>query len=183
MILVTSPPACGKTTLAKKLAKSLDNAVYLDKDTLIPLSKKVFEVANEEYNRSSAFFETHIRDVEYDVILALGLEAIEYDSHVIINAPFSREIRDPEAISELWHRVQQRGGELLIIWIACSAETAHKRMLERNSDRDTWKLAHWDEYLKTTNFNAPNLPNLLIYKNDNDDEAEESFQSLIEQIQ
>ncbi|KZL91962.1 AAA family ATPase [Clostridium magnum] len=56
LILITSPPACGKTTLAKKLAKELHETVYLDKDTLIPLSKKIFEIAEEEYNRSSEFF-------------------------------------------------------------------------------------------------------------------------------
>ena len=39
LILVTSPPACGKTYVSKKLAENLNHVVYLDKDTLIPLSK------------------------------------------------------------------------------------------------------------------------------------------------
>ena len=33
MILVTSPPACGKTYISKQLAKELKHVVYLDKDT------------------------------------------------------------------------------------------------------------------------------------------------------
>lgn len=37
LILVTSPPACGKTYVAKALAKNLKHVVYLDKDTLIVL--------------------------------------------------------------------------------------------------------------------------------------------------
>ena len=41
LILVTSPPACGKTFISKKLAKALTNCVYLDKDTLIVLSKQI----------------------------------------------------------------------------------------------------------------------------------------------
>ena len=64
LILVVSPPACGKTYVSKKLASALNHVVYLDKDTLIPLSKKVFEAANEEYNRSSDFFNRVIRDVD-----------------------------------------------------------------------------------------------------------------------
>ena len=56
LVLVTSPPACGKTFISKKLAKALTNCVYLDKDTLIVLSKQIFKVAGEEYNRSSDFF-------------------------------------------------------------------------------------------------------------------------------
>ena len=56
LILVTSPPACGKTYISKKLAENLRHVVYLDKDTLIPLSKVIFQVAGEPYNRSSDFF-------------------------------------------------------------------------------------------------------------------------------
>ena len=40
LILVTSPPASGKTYVSKKLAENLRHIVYLDKDTLIPLSRK-----------------------------------------------------------------------------------------------------------------------------------------------
>ena len=51
LILVTSPPACGKTRLSKRLCTALDHVVYLDKDTLIPLSKQIFKVAGEPYDR------------------------------------------------------------------------------------------------------------------------------------
>ena len=44
LILVTSPPACGKTFVTKKLAKAMPNCVYLDKDSLIVLSKQIFVV-------------------------------------------------------------------------------------------------------------------------------------------
>ena len=59
-ILITSPPACGKTRLAKRLASQLSNAVYLDKDSLIPLSKQIFKVAHKPYNRSSEFFKKNM---------------------------------------------------------------------------------------------------------------------------
>lgn len=42
MILVTSPPASGKTFVSQQLAKRIPNLVYLDKDALIPLSKQIF---------------------------------------------------------------------------------------------------------------------------------------------
>ena len=105
LILVTSPPACGKTYVAKKLAKALNHVVYLDKDTLIVLSKQIFKVANEPYNRSSDFFEKNIRDYEYEAILDLAMDALEYDDIVLINAPFSREVRDPEYIRSLQHAI------------------------------------------------------------------------------
>ena len=46
LIIVTSPPACGKTYISKELAKRLNHIVYLDKDTLITLSKQIFVVAS-----------------------------------------------------------------------------------------------------------------------------------------
>ena len=101
LILVTSPPACGKTFVSREIAKALHNIVYLDKDTVIPLSKQIFRVANEEINRSSDFFEEHIRNYEYEVTIDFALEALEYNDTVLINAPFTREVRDAEYIQNL----------------------------------------------------------------------------------
>ena len=77
LILVTSPPASGKTYVSKQLAKNLKHVVYLDKDTLIVLSKQIFVVAGQEYNRSSDFFEANIRNYEYSAIVDLAMEALE----------------------------------------------------------------------------------------------------------
>ena len=101
LILVTSPPACGKTYISKELSKRLKHIVYLDKDSLIPLSKQIFLAAGEEYNRSSPFFEKYIRDYEYETVVGMALEALDYDDKVLINAPFTREIRDKAYIESL----------------------------------------------------------------------------------
>lgn len=155
LILVVSPPACGKTYVSKKLASALKHVVYLDKDTLIPLSKKIFEAANEEYNRSSDFFNREIRDVEYEVILDLAFEALEYDDLVLVNAPFTKEIRDLNYVRQLSNNLKEKGAELTFVWVDATPETCHQRMIERNSSRDTWKLSHWDEYIKGVDFSIP----------------------------
>ena len=183
-ILITSPPACGKTRLARRLATNLDNAVYLDKDTLIPLSKQIFKVANMPYNRSSEFFQKNIRDFEYQVILDQGLEAIKYADTVIINAPFRKEVRDKAFIEDFKRRLEKVGAKLLVIWIFSSVELCKFRMRKRNSDRDRWKIENWDEYVKTVNFNPPDLDeeDLFIHRNSNDVEADEHFARLIKRI-
>ncbi|MBN1469275.1 MAG: AAA family ATPase [Fusobacteriaceae bacterium] len=187
LILVTSPPACGKTYISKQLAKRLKHVVYLDKDTLITLSKQIFVVAGEEYNRSSDFFEENIRNFEYDCIVELALEALEYDDIVLINAPFTREIRDMNYINNLKEKLKEKSANLVVVWVETSPEIVHKRMIERNSDRDTWKLENWDEYIKSCNFEIPNNlddPNvkddLLIFKNNNENEFENSMKSILE---
>lgn len=190
LILVTSPPACGKTFISKALAKRLPHVVYLDKDTLIPLSKRIFVVAGEEYNRSSDFFEENIRDYEYDVIVDLALEALEYEDIVLINAPFTREIRDTKYMDNLKAKLADKGATLVVIWVETTPEIVHERMVSRNSDRDTWKLEHWDEYISGCNFEIPeNLEDpahedgLLIFKNNNDQEYEESMKNIADVLE
>ena len=173
---MTSPPACGKTYVSKAIAKKLDHVVYLDKDTLIVLSKQIFVVANQEYNRSSDFFEEHIRDYEYYAVLDLAFEALEYEDNVLINAPFTREVRNPQYIADLRAKLAKIGARLVLVWVDTSPETCHERMIKRNSSRDTWKLEHWDEYISRCNFTMPeNVGDVFVFKNNNGQEFDESL--------
>lgn len=183
LILVTSPPACGKTFVSKALAEKLHHVVYLDKDTLITLSKQIFVVAGQPYDRSSDFFEKNIRDYEYECVVALALEALSYDDIVLINAPFTKEIRDMAYIHALKAKLAEKDASLAVVWVQTDPEIVHQRMIDRASDRDTWKLAHWEEYLAGCNFAIPeNLDDpkvkddLLVFGNNNDAEFERSMQ-------
>ncbi len=188
LILVTSPPACGKTYISKELAKNLKNVVYLDKDTLIVLSKQIFVVANQEYNRSSDFFEKYIRDYEYYAVLDLAFEALDYANIVLINAPFTREIRDQKYIDDLKARLAEKGAVLKVIWVETDPEVCHQRMIDRGSDRDTWKLEHWDEYIAGVNFDIPetigaaNDGTLLIFKNSSKEEFDRSMKEITAEL-
>lgn len=182
LILVTSPPACGKTYVSKELAKALKPIVYLDKDTLIVLSKQIFVVANQEINRSSQFFEDNIRNYEYDAIFDVALESLEYCDLALINAPFAREIRDPKAIASMREKLAKVGAKLTVIWVHTDVEVCRQRMIDRNSDRDTWKLEHWDEYIATQNFNQPDIDGLLIFNNSNEEEFNESIARISKEL-
>jgi len=186
LILVTSPPASGKTYVAKKLGEALRQVVYLDKDVLIKLSKQIFVVAGQEYNRSSDFFNENIRDYEYETIVELAMEALNYDDIVLINAPFTKEIRDLNYIKKLKASLKAKNASLVVIWVKTSIHVTHQRMIKRNSDRDTWKLAHWDEYIADINFDIPIAlddpdikDDLLIFKNSSDEEFTDSLTKTI----
>lgn len=190
MILVTSPPACGKTYISKKLAENLKHVVYLDKDTLIPLSNRVFIAAGEEINRSSEFFEKNIRDYEYEAIVDIGAEALEYDDIVLINAPFTREVHSEETMERFRTKLRLKNAKLVVIWVVTSPEVCHERIVQRNSDRDTWKLNHWDEYIKTVDFSIP-APlkrldaghDLLLFYNSSDEEFEQSMKTILPKLE
>ena len=182
MILVTSPPASGKTYVSQQIAKKLHNIVYLDKDALIPLSNRVFHVAGEETNRSSTFFEENIRNYEYIAILDIGFEALEYADIVLINAPFTREIRDDEYIKNLKEKLAKIGADLVVIWVETDIEVTRQRMIERNSPRDIWKLANWEEYVSSRNYSTPTIPALsdclIKFYNSNDEQYMESMEKI-----
>ncbi len=186
LILVTSPPASGKTYISKQLAKALKHVVYLDKDTLIPLSHQIFKVANADVNRSSDFFEEHIRNYEYDTVLALAMEALEYDDIVLINAPFTREIRDKAFIDKLKAQLKEKNARLSVVWVITEVSVVKERMIKRNSPRDTWKLENWDEYIKDVNFAIPEtidnpdiIDDLLIFHNSNETEYLQSMKDIL----
>ena len=182
MLLVTSPPASGKTYVSQQLAKNLHGIVYLDKDALIPLSNRVFHVANEENNRSSDFFEEHIRNYEYIAILDIGFEALEYADLVLINAPFTREVRDNEYIKNLRAKLAEHDADLVVIWVETDIEVTRQRMIERNSPRDTWKLAHWDEYVAGRDYSTPSIPALsdclVKFYNSSEEQYKESMERI-----
>lgn len=190
LILVTSPPASGKTYISKQLARNLKHVVYLDKDTLIVLSKQIFVVAGQEYNRSSDFFEANIRDYEYMAIVDLAMEALDYDDIVLINAPFTREIRDTGYMNALRERLAEKDAKLTVIWVQTDVEVCRQRMIERNSDRDQWKLDHWEEYIAGVNFDIPEElddpdcnDDLLIFKNSSDTEFQTSMKEILDIIE
>jgi tRNA uridine 5-carbamoylmethylation protein Kti12 len=186
LILVTSPPASGKTYVSKKLAQALNHVVYLDKDTLIVLSKQIFKVAHETYNRSSDFFEENIRNYEYEAIVDIALEALDYSDTILINAPFTREIRDLDYINSLKLKLAKKDTKLVIIWVITDVEVVHQRMIQRNSDRDKWKLDNWEEYISRQNFSIPTsidnpdvADDLLLFYNSSEEEFQESLSRIV----
>ena len=118
--------------------------------------------------------------------MALALEALNYDDIVLINAPFTKEIRDLNYINLLKTKLEENNASLVVIWVETSIDVTRQRMIARKSDRDTWKLAHWDEYIEWRNFDIPiALDNpsikddLLIFKNSSDQEFTDSLKQIV----
>ena len=84
----------------------------------------------------------------------------------------------------------EKDATLAVIWVETDPEIVHARMIQRNSDRDTWKLEHWDEYIAGCNFEVPeNLrdeeddTSLLIFHNNDADEFEESMEEIVNALE
>ena len=179
LILVGSPPASGKTFVAKKIASNLSNPVYLDKDTLIPLSKPTYLVANQPYSRDSDFFNKYLRDPEYEAIIDVGMEAINYNDYVIINAPFTKEFRNFAYLQSMRQKLRDKDAELELVWVYCDIKLIHERMIGRNSDRDTWKLQNWEEYVKKRDFTIPSIDGLTVVENTTEEWVQKQVEEFI----
>ena len=138
-------------------------------------------MANQEYNRSSDFFEAEIRDYEYDCIMEIAMEALEYNDTVFINAPYTREVRTPGYMENLRRQLlEKKGAELIVVWVQCDVEVCRQRMIARNSDRDTWKLEKWDEYVKKLDFSVPTgIKNIFLFDNSSDDKFKVSIKEAV----
>ncbi len=187
LIIVSAPPASGKTYVSKKLAESLEHVTYLDKDSLVPLSNVAYKIAGLPVEREGEFFKKNIRDVEYDVILEMAFTALHYEDIVLINAPFTKEIHHPEYIETLRKKLaEQYNAHLVIVWVVCDIKTVKARMIARNSDRDVFKIKNFDSWVKTQDFNIPtylkveNDPySLVIFDNSNDEVFAKSMKDTV----
>ena len=180
LILVVSPPACGKSFITDKLAKALKNCVYLDKDSLQAMSKMIFKVAGQPYERSSQFFEDYVRDVEYEAIMDVAYEALRYNDYVLVNAPFSREVRNPKYMEELRQKLLTKNTKLEVIWVECDIEVSHQRMIARNSERDADKLRDWDAYVAGRDYSRPKIEGLMVVDNSTDTSYKADLERIID---
>lgn len=191
LIIVSAPPASGKTYVSMKIAESLEHVTYLDKDSLVPLSNVAYKIAGIPVEREGEFFHKNIRDVEYDVILEMAFTVLNYEDIVLINAPFTSEIHHPEYIANLRKKLKEKyNAHLVIIWVVCDIQTVKERMIARNSDRDVFKIKNFDSWVKTQDFSIPTYLkvegdpySLVIFDNSNDEVFAKSMKSTIDLLE
>jgi len=128
VILVVGPVGSGKTTLALNLARNMAKSrgvFYFDKDALVPVSNVAFNVADQETDRHSVFFKENLRDPEYDSVYRIALEGILWTEVMIINAPFSSELKAADGpYFEKFHKfgesLHKAGANLMVIYCEIS---------------------------------------------------------------
>jgi predicted kinase len=155
LILVAAPPACGKTYVSELLAKALGHATYLDKDALAPLLRRAFSLCGQATDMDGDFYRENLRSYEYETILDIAFSALRFEEFVILNAPFSTEVRNIDFMRSLKEKAHTLDAELMLIWVSAPIDVCFERIKARNSDRDWLKIANWDEYIKKINYNAP----------------------------
>ena len=191
LIIVSAPPASGKTYVSMKLAENLEHVVYLDKDSLVPLSNVAYKVTGQQLDREGEFFKKNLRDVEYDVILEMACTALKYEDLVLINAPFTSEVRDPSWIDSLRKKLKEEyHARLAVVWVICDPSMVKQRMIDRNSPRDVYKIKNFDTWFASQDFSIPSglkidddPCSLILFNNSGDKEFEKSMKETVDLLE
>lgn len=189
LIIVTAPPACGKTYLSERLVGTLGHTVILDKDDLGPLVRAAFSAAGQPADMDGDFYKKHLRSAEYATILHQAFSTLRFEDRVLLNAPFGTEIRDVGFMQKLKERAHKMGAALLVIWVTAPLEVCHQRMLERNAERDRLKLQNWEAYVQKINYDPPleleragAVDGLLVFDTKDEATFQRSFEQAIKMI-
>ncbi|GGG15642.1 AAA family ATPase [Paenibacillus aceti] len=175
----------GKTTVARKLARRIQ-AAFLDRDTVGGrFVEKILEMNGLDVNdRDSEFYKKQLRDLEYDTTKDICIENLAAGQNVFMISPFTAELKNKTWIDEVLAAAGLSKQEVDVKVIAVTLgdmETQRKRIEQRQTERDNWKLEHWDDFKQRVQFVPEvnwDLPasSILVFDNSGDltDEKVES---------
>ena len=167
LILIAGGPGAGKTSLGRALATQFKSSVLLDNDVVNGawVDGMLTRLNDGQIDRESAVYLETLRPLEYSSLLAIALDNLTLSKTVFVVAPLGLELADGEWVRRLKRAVEEVGGRLRAIWVEIDAETAKERMAARNEPRDAQKLANWDRFIASAQFNPPRTDLFVLRSN------------------
>lgn len=146
----------GKTTVARKLAGRMP-AAFLDRDTVGGrFVEKILEMNGLDVNdRDSEFYKKHLRDLEYDTTRDICIENLAAGQNVFMISPFTAELKSKDWLETLLQEagLSKREVDVKVVVVTLKdMATQKERIIDRCTDRDTWKLEHWDDFKHRVQF-------------------------------
>ena len=138
-VIVSGPPASGKTTLATALAASLHYAI-VDLDTVTgPLTRAALRLSTGDAAAIDSPAGSELRAARYETLLDVAAANIDVGIGVVIAAPFTAERSSPEGFAGAVRRLGVDGRVALVV-IDAPENIVRSRLESRNAPRDRAKL-------------------------------------------
>ena len=152
LIIVIGITGTGKSVIGKRIAKNKGFA-YVDKDTVTTaLTEVILENLSplkDKHERESSYYLEFVRPLAYKSMLHIALENIELGNSVVVAAAFDEELKNADFLeeNEYMEAIRQLA-DIKVVHVHVDHPTLLKRLISRNEERDRWKLANWDTYVK-----------------------------------
>jgi predicted kinase len=160
-VILTGPPASGKTTVGRALARHL-GAALLDQDTATtPLTAVVADLVGV-HDLDDQRLAGPTRAARYETVTALAEDNLRAGLAVVLVAPFSAERRDVRAWDALDRRLRAAGGSPLMVWLRLDARVVVQRLRARGEGRDAAKLANPKAFTSALDVAEPAVPHLAV---------------------
>lgn len=160
--IVVGPPAAGKTTYGRELARKL-GAAFLDIDTCTETIVRAAQqtLGEDPDDRDSPTFKDRFREPIYQSLFAIA-KANLLHIDAVITGPFTKEFANPNWLSEL-RQTLGMPGDIKAYYLQAHAKTRYERMLRRANPRDRRKLENWESFLRYYGEDTPPLfPHTVI---------------------
>lgn len=142
-LVVSGPPASGKSTLARSVARAL-GACLLDLDTATGPLVQVLSTRVGVSDLDDPHLADLTREARYETVTHLAADNLDAWLSVVLVAPYSLERRDPRRWARLHDELAGHGAAARLVWIGIDRATLRARLATRNAERDSPKLARDD---------------------------------------
>jgi len=160
-LLITGPPASGKSTLAAAVAARL-GAALLDQDVVTGALTAVIGDLVGTHDLDDTRLTSVSRAARYEAVLATAEDNLQVGTPVVLVAPFTAERRSSAAWAVVRDRLAKAGGEPVLVWLRLPADELVRRLRARGAARDRGKLADPSAFASGDLLAAPVVDHIAV---------------------